>query len=75
MYACDVDREAIERWLEEHETSPLTGAKLTTTMVFRNYSVLTTIEELRHKNEEARRQQLEHLEADVKEVKGERYDE
>jgi len=42
----------------------MTGAKLDTTMVFRNFSLLSTIEELRHKNEEARQKQLKSVKED-----------
>lgn len=44
-------REAIERWLEEHSTSPLTGAKLVTTAIFDCRPMRDTIEEFRSQNE------------------------
>lgn len=51
--------EAIERWLTEHDTSPLTGARLETAMVFKNYALAATIAELRSQNEALRRKRRE----------------
>ncbi|CAM9325552.1 unnamed protein product [Phaeothamnion confervicola] len=35
------ERSAIERWLRDHDTSPMTGETLATKALFRNYSLLT----------------------------------
>ena len=39
------ERRAIERWLEDHDTSPLTGAKLPSKMLLTNYALRNAIEE------------------------------
>ena len=39
------ERKAIERWLENHDTSPLTGAKLPSKMLLTNFALRNAIEE------------------------------
>ena len=39
------ERKGIERWLEDHDTSPLTGAKLPSKMLIPNHSLRHAIEE------------------------------
>ncbi|CAN0454341.1 unnamed protein product, partial [Scytosiphon promiscuus] len=43
--ACDgitYERAAIERWLSEHDTSPVTGQVLETKVVFKNWSLVSS---------------------------------
>ncbi|CAM9684569.1 unnamed protein product, partial [Laminaria digitata] len=35
-------RDAIERWLSEHDTSPVTGKVLDTKVVFKNWSLVSS---------------------------------
>ncbi|CAM9621963.1 unnamed protein product [Choristocarpus tenellus] len=37
-----ISRSAIERWLLEHNTSPVTGEPLETKVLFKNWSLLST---------------------------------
>ena len=44
------ERKGIERWLEDHDTSPLTGVKLPSKMLIPNHSLRHAIEEYDNAN-------------------------
>ena len=47
------ERKAIEQWLEDHDTSPKTGAKLESMMLFPNQSVRNWIREFQEAQTQA----------------------
>jgi len=60
------EREAIERWLSDHDTSPMTGQVLPTKNLFKNYSLLNSIERMKYQS----KQQASNVKADEREDDG-----
>lgn len=50
-----LNRSAIQRWLENHDTSPMTGAPLRTLELYECRAMRETVEEFRQRNEALRR--------------------
>ena len=45
------ERTAIERWIQDHDTSPLTGSTLETKVTFRNFKMVETIANMKVENQ------------------------